>query len=308
MEERIFNIFMYFDAGIAIEYGMRHHRIGGSDDEKTAFLLAQIPVDHPVARRFQLPRNFTVDEWFAALRHGDVLFYFEEAFQIFRAPAAPIHCLTSIVDGVPRVDQQIGPGPFRGDAVSRIEGRGSVPDYLEHYVEGTTFRFTELISDDYFKAVRALFNAGLYVSCSKLLMSCIDTLAFVEYGDERGNFAKWLDTYADLAVCGISSEELWEFRNSVLHMTNLASKKVIAGKVPPIMPYVGGPDTMPPTRPDLPKPFNLYGLITVTAAAIGKWAESYNADPNKWLKFIERYDTTISDSRMAVFPYRGEAQ
>ena len=114
IEERVFNIFIYFEAGLAKEYGVRHHRIGGTDSEKTTFLLTHVAADHSKARRFQLPRNFTVDEWVAALRHGDVLFYFEEAFQIFRAPAAPIHCLTSIVDGVPRVDQQIGPGPFRG--------------------------------------------------------------------------------------------------------------------------------------------------------------------------------------------------
>lgn len=229
--------------------------------------------------------------------------YFEEAFITLSAPAAPIYCSTAVVDGVPTVDHKIGPGAFRGDAVSEIVGRGAVPDYLVHYTDGTALRFTELIHDDYFKAIRALFNEKLYVSCAKLLMSCIDTLAFVEYGNKSGNFSKWLDTYADLFSCGITQDELWEFRNSVLHMTNLASKKVIAGTVSPIMPYVGGPDTMPQIRPELPKPFNLYKLITVMGSAIGKWGETYNSDPDKMLTFIERYDTTISDGRMAFFPY-----
>jgi hypothetical protein len=31
--------------------------------------------------------------------------------------------------------------------------------------------------------------------------------------------------------------------------------------------------------------------------------EGYNVDREKMLKFIERYDTTISDSRMARVPY-----
>jgi hypothetical protein len=170
-----------------------------------------------------------------------------------------------------------------------------------HYTDGNTFRFTDLIHDDYFKAIRTLFSAKLYVSCAKLLMSCVDTLAFVEYGNISGNFTNWLDAYIDLLPQNITAEELWEFRNSVLHMTNLASRKVISGKVSPIMLYAGGSDSMPAITSDLPKPFNLYSLITAIATGIGRWGETYNSDRDKLLKFIERYDTTISDSRVASF-------
>lgn len=52
-----------------------------------------------------------------------------------------------------------------------------------------------------------LFNARRYVSCVKLLMSCIDTLALVEFGDVSGNFFKWLDAYVDLEPYDISSKE-----------------------------------------------------------------------------------------------------
>ena len=79
-----------------------------------------------------------------------------------------------------------------------------MPDYRVDYTSGNTFRFTDLIHDDYFKAIRTLFNAKLYVSCSKLLMSCVDTLAFVEYGDDPGNFTKWVDIYVDLTPNGIA--------------------------------------------------------------------------------------------------------
>jgi hypothetical protein len=303
--ERIFNIFVYFNGGVATEYGVRHHHTAGEDGEKTSFLLAHIDEDHPIARHFRLPRPFTPEEWLAAFRHGDVLGYFEEAFRIFRARVAPVFCITSIVDGTPKADRQIGTEPFRGDAVTAQEGRGAVPDYLVHYTDGNAFRFTELIHDDYFKAIRTLFNAKIYVSCAKLLMSCIDTLAFVEYGDVPGNFTRWLDAYVDLAPQGISAVELWEFRNSVLHMTNLASRKVVSGIVSPIVPYVGGPETMPAIAPDNSKPFNLHGLITTIGIGIAKWAESHNSDRDKLLKFIERYDTTISDSRMAWFSCAG---
>jgi hypothetical protein len=304
--ERIFNIFVYFDGGSAVEYGVYYHLVGGSDQEKTGYLLSRIDQDHPIARRFRFPRSFTPQEWVAVFRHGHQFEYFKEAFTLLRAAGEPVFCITSIVDGTPNVDKQVGPEPYRGDAVTAQEGWGAVPDYLVDYTSGNTFRFTDLIHDDYFKAIRTLFSAQLYVSCSKLLMSCVDTLAFVEYGDDPGNFTKWVDTYVDLALNGISADELWEFRNSILHMTNLASRKVVAGKVSPIMPYVGAPETMPSIAPNVPKPFNLSELIKSIGNGIGKWGEAYNTDRDKMLKFIERYDTTISDSRMARVPhYKG---
>ncbi|MGO9173394.1 MAG: hypothetical protein ACLP7P_15725 [Rhodomicrobium sp.] len=301
--ERIFNIFVYFDGGAATEYGVRHHQASGNDQEKTAYLLSRMDQDQAIASRFRFPRSFTPQEWLAVFRHGDQLEYFEEAFTLFKAPAAPVFCITPIVDGTPTVEKQIGPEPYRGAVVTAQEGWRAVPDYLLHYTSGNTFRFTELIHDDYFKAIRTLFNAELYVSCSKLLMSCLDTIAFVEYGDVPGNFTRWVDTYVDLTPHGISADELWEFRNSILHMTNLSSRKVEAGKISPIMPYVGGPKSMPSFDPAAPKPFNLFELIKTIANGIGKWGEAYNTDHNKMLKFIERYDTTISDSRMARVPH-----
>jgi hypothetical protein len=96
----------------------------------------------------------------------------------------------------------------------------------------------------------------------------------VEFGDVQGNLANWLDAYVDLKPLGISSEELWEFRNSVLHMTNLASRKVVLGRVSPIQLYVGGPRSMSPIASNLPKPFNLYELIKTAGEGIGKWARA----------------------------------
>jgi hypothetical protein len=299
-EERIFNIFVYFDGGTAKSFGVRHYRVGGADTEKTAYLLTKVDCDYLHAKRFQLPRNFTAEQWRAAQRLGEVLGYFEEAFKLYRAPPSPIFCLTSVVDGIVKVDLTTGPDPFRGDQVSVQKNRGAVPDYLVHYVEGEQFRFAELVHDEHFLAIRTLFNEGLYVSCAKLLMSCIDTLAFVEFGDVPANFCKWLDCYVDLAPHGISSEELWEFRNSVVHMTNLASRKVVAGKVSPIMLYVGGPASVPAAE-GCPKPFNLHELIVSIGNGIGQWAESYNQNRDKLITFIERYDLTISDSRLARF-------
>jgi hypothetical protein len=301
-KEQIYNIFVYFDGGTATEYGACYHELSGSDEEKSAYLISQVDHDHVTAERFRFPRSFTCQEWLAVFRYGNELEYFEEAFKLFGASGTSLFCITSIVDGTPTVEMRIGPDPFRGDVVTRQEGWGAMPDYLVHYTSGNAFRFIELINDDYFKAIRTLFNAKFYVSSSKLLMSCVDTLAYVEYGDVQGNFSKWIETYVDLTPLGISADELWEFRNSVLHMTNLASRKVLAGKVSPIMPCVGGPPSIPPIASDDPKRFNLLALIKAIGEGIGKWGEAYNADPSRMLKFIERYDTTISDSRWASIP------
>jgi hypothetical protein len=298
--ERVFNIFIYFQGDLATDFGVRHHQVDGSEQQKSAYLAARLNADHPVARRFPLPRSFTSAQWRAAQRHGQVLDYFEEALVLYRAGGSPLFCLTAVIDGEPRVDSTGGPEPFRGDQVAAREGLGAMPDYLVDYVDGNSFRFTQLVHDDYFKAIRALFNARLYVSSAKLLMSCVDTLAFVEFGDVAGNFTKWLNTYVDLAPLGITSEELWEFRNSLLHMTTLASRKVVAGKVSPIMPYVAKTAVPPLQSPGMPKPFNLLALISTLAGGIGRWAETYNQDRDKLLTFIERYDLTISDSRVAL--------
>ena len=59
----------------------------------------------------------------------------------------------------------------------------------------------------------------------------------------------------------------------------------------------GGPGSGSQTLPDA----QIYGLITAVGDGIGRWGESYNKDRDKFLKFIERYDLTISDSRMAWF-------
>ena len=61
----------------------------------------------------------------------------------------------------------------------------------------------------------------------KLIASFIDTMAFLEYGDVPGNFVRWLDTYAKIPSLGIKSAQLWELRNSLVHMSNLDSQKVL---------------------------------------------------------------------------------
>lgn len=280
-----------------MEVGVCVHKLGGTDEDKTNYLRAKVPEDHLIADRFKLPEGFTPERWRAQLRLGGEQKFFEEALAMSDAPNSFVFCLTSIVDGLPHWDQQIGPGPFRGTDVTQ---NSAMPDYLVNYIDGDHFHFTQLINDDYFEAIKVLFNNKLYVSAAKLLMSCIDTLAFVEHGDVGGNFLSWLREYCDLTELGISVEEVWEFRNSILHMTNLDSRKVHQGKHARIKPYVGNLSSIAPDSTDNSKAFNLWALVNVVATGIGRWGESYNLDPTKMLTFIERYDTTISDKRLAT--------
>jgi hypothetical protein len=48
------------------------------------------------------------------------------------------------------------------------------------------------------------------------------------------------------------------------------------------------------------KHFNLKHLLDIVTEAIAKWIDTYNANADKLIKFVDRYDLTISDSRLAV--------
>jgi hypothetical protein len=149
------------------------------------------------------------------------------------------------------------------------------------------FDLPRLLNDDYFLAIKLLFNNSYYVSATKLLISFIDTMGFVEFGDDGSNtFVRWVDTYVDLTPVGITAEELWEHRNSLLHMTNLDSRKVLAGKAKRLLCYVG---TLPngfPSEDQDQKYFNLQKLIHTVAAGTSRWAATFNVDRSKFETFV----------------------
>jgi hypothetical protein len=213
--------------------------------------------------------------------------------------------VTEIVNGKPRFNYQGGVGPLdMTDVSEKLGAFGVMDDWLEKYrsAEGP-LDLTQLIHDDYFLAIKATFNAKLYVSSMKLLLSCVDSLAYVEFGHSREQppvFVRWLDAFADLASIGIAPEELWEMRNGIVHMTNLHSAKVRSGKVRRISFGVNAPDEGLWSQGDATFYFSFYGLIKVVGAAIGHWLDAHNGDGEWFAVFIERYDETVSDNRVAV--------
>lgn len=99
-----------------------------------------------------------------------------------------------------------------------------------------------------------------------------------------------------MASIGISEDELWEFRNSVVHMSNLSSRKVLSGKVDRLEMCIGDPKILPPRNGV--KRFSFTELLHVIADGVALWAQSYDTDTEKRMTFVERYDLSISDSRM----------
>lgn len=223
---------------------------------------------------------------------------FEEVLQSFNASSNPLFCMTPVTQEEIRIDAV---GDFQVAEDSNSENIKEIKlfssDYLVEYCSELGFDFPRLLDDDYFKAIKLLLKNKYYVSALKLLMSCIDTLAYLEYGDEPNNFTKWLDNYVNLSELEITSDELWEVRNSLLHMTNLDSRKVRAGKIRRISFYIGELKKSLPDKDDESKYFNLKDLFEATANGSGKWIHNLSTDREKYKILFERYDQIVSDSR-----------
>ncbi|MEN3813318.1 hypothetical protein ABH309_17430 [Chromobacterium piscinae] len=303
--EPVYNIYVFIEANELREMGIKEYYRQGSDDKKLAFLSQRAMLDFSSVQRVPVGVPIPYDEYFARQRLGSDIIVYEPLFSKVKAGSSPLYCVTPVIDGVPTVNISVPPGPLDMSKLpDDITGRGKMDDYLIKYLnqESGTYDMPALINDDYFKAIRLLFRNQHYISCLKLLMSFLDTIAYVEFGDrERGKpsvFTDWVRTFASSDLAGATPEELWEFRNSLLHMSNLDSKKVSAGKVVRLMPYVGSQEH-PPSMDPMLKYISVNKLIDDVAEAIQKWIVSYNEFPDKWLTFIQRYDRVVSDDRNA---------
>ena len=108
-----------------------------------------------------------------------------------------------------------------------------------------------------------------------------------------------------MGQAGVTSLELWELRNSLLHMTNLDSKKVRRGSVERLKPVIINSQVEVPSHSGGYKNFHLTRFTaTVLPQGIDKWIRSYNEQPAKLLQFIHRYDTIVSEARLSIIPYQ----
>ena len=63
-------------------------------------------------------------------------------------------------------------------------------DYFGRFFTKDGFDFGGLLNADFFQPVRILFQNQHYVSATKLLVVAIDSIGYVEFGDEPGTFVK----------------------------------------------------------------------------------------------------------------------
>lgn len=303
MVERIYNIFLYFDdKRVCSRVGYKTHEFTGSDAEAHRTLVENLDADLAEASILQLDKPFTNAEYTASQRLMQGHFLIEQLFRETGAGSSPFFVITPVVKGEIHFNHTIGIEPLDMNQIAaKLGARGTMDDWLVKYKGPEGIDLPRLVHDDYFLAIKLVFNARLYVSAMKLLVSCIDSVAYIEFGDQPGTavFVKWLETYADLSPLGITGPELWELRNGLLHMTNLNSKKVLASKERRISFRVGG-DASYATDESGVYYFEFKQLLDEFAKALNRWIASYNEDRSKFPKFVERYDQTISDSRLAV--------
>ena len=309
MNEKIFNLFIYTNGDVIDQIGFVVHEMDGSDEEKITYLRDSVDHDYKIAEKAVVKScsfgtsngEFKYSSYLAMARAGRSLEVFEEIFSNYGANEAPLSCITPIVNGKPEIDIMSDHGPLLlGNYEDHPKiGSGRMADYLEIYITSDGFDMPKLIHDDYFDAIKVLFNGRYYISCMKLIASFIDTISFIEFGDIQGSFVKWLKLYSSLKKVGITEKQLWELRNSILHMSNLDSRKVLSGKEKRISFCVAKVGYTPSDDADTHY-FNLKDLIDEIALSLSRWISSYNDTPEKMVTFIERYDRVISDSRHAI--------
>lgn len=314
MMEQIFNLFYFSTSDVITEVGVVGHLIEGSDNDKIAFLQANVESDLLAAKKFPLPELFKlrkdgitrnaidhVSYRNLCLEHKGLLI-FENIFNHYNAKGNPLVIVTPVREGIIYYEgvDELKPIDYIAPSHMHIE---QPEDWLKKYVTSAGFNLVGLIDDDYFTAIKILFREQQFVSSMKLLLICIDTISFLEFDDTPKNFITWLDRFADLTTLGITSEQLWEFRNSLLHMSNLDSRKVRNNQVNRIQFYVA-PENVPyPKKSDEGTNFNFRSFLKVIDSAINKWAQSFNTDRSKLETFVNRYDRVVADSRMTKTYY-----
>lgn len=309
-KEIIFNIFPICNSDIVSEIGFRVHEYAGTDDDKIKFLLSRVEQDVKEMAFIKVSSDFKVqvangqeviglthERYNNLLHNGTDGILYEPIFQLFNAPQTPLSVSTMVVDGEIKITTQkhfdtMPKAKFTETVTEKIPNH-----YLKEFMTEEGFNMGALINSDFIVSIRLLFQNQKYVSCIKLLMSSIDTFAFLEYGDVSGNFKTWINKYCDLSSVGINESELWEYRNSIIHMTNSYSRKVIDNKVQKLSFYVSKDNVDYLTTDGEAKYFNLLTLINVVNKGLEKWCDSYNIDRSKFPTFCDRYDLIISDSR-----------
>ena len=286
-QQPLINIFIYGDEDSIRSIGYRTYERSGSDEELMDFLRLTVSDDYKNAVHHPLNEPMDRERFYALDRLNPFASHFIASLSL---PDDSVYCMTHIINDEPTIDQ-----------VHKQSPKGMLPDYLDVYMNDRGFDFTRLINDDFMDAFRLLWKNRKYISALKLIFSMIDTLSFVEYGPVRDSFTRWTRDFCDMESLAVTPEELWELRNSLLHMTNLDSHKVRRKKVARLLPVFAPKHSDIPASPDGFKNLHVSRLTAVVIPrGIEKWIASYNSDREKYVQFISRYDTVVSEARLGV--------
>ena len=285
MSERLFNVFIYGNETHVHSMGYCEYEKEGSYDDLTNYLKSRVDADYKNAKVTTLNRPTEWEAFYSMERLGAVTNTLRDDGIMGEDD---IYCISHVINGEIRVDEIVDTNP-----------PNAIPDYLSIYMTSEGFNFPQLIKDDYYSAIEILWNQKKYISSMKLLFSAIDTLGFIEYGPRGNCFVLWLDEYCDLTSINVTSQEMWELRNSLLHMTNLNSHKVRNSAVERLLPALADPDVKTLPRNGDTKRFHMSRFVAVILPkAIEKWLKTYIQENGKIAQFIQRYDTIVSEARM----------
>ena len=287
MKERIVNIFVYIDRESIRSIGYTEYEMEGTYEELTSYLQSRVDVDHATATRIDLHEEFSPADFRYALRVNGLQHLIPVVGDVV---GDSVYCITQIIDGALGINESV-----------HDPEHNPVPDYLRIYWTSSGFDFGQLMDDDFMDAIKLLWGNKKYISALKLMFIMIDTLGFVAFGPLGDAFTRWLDKYCDLVSLDVSSAELWELRNSLLHMSNLSSRRVERGSVTRLLPVVTSiQNDIPVEMGDFKNLHASRFIGDVVPRGIVSWVQSMNGDPEKFMTFVERYDTVVSEARTSV--------
>jgi len=102
--EKILNLYLVIKHGVIEEFRAYSYEAQGSDEEKISFLKKNASHDFASAFIFDPPisnsgKKMTYKQFSRLEKQGKQFLLFEEIFQQFQVPDAPLVCLTPVLDG-----------------------------------------------------------------------------------------------------------------------------------------------------------------------------------------------------------------
>ncbi len=304
MKEMLFNLYYFATNDLVTHVAMVEYSYEGTEDEKRRFLLSKVGTDLTIAQYDDIPlvlsdrdHGISIQRVNTLMRTGSIDHIFSNLLTKVNFNDSSLRLITPIHNGKITYVYRLDDEPLRQKHIDEILGYklSNHNDYLEKYYSGNTFDVGQLLKDDHLIPIHLLFNQKHYLSCTKLLLSFIDTIAWIDIG-EHHNFTKWIDLYADLSKIGVTSAEIWELRNSLLHMSNLDSQKVKQGKVRRVSFAISNKDSFNTVTVGDTTYFSLIDFLYIVEDAMRKWVDTYNSDNLKTITFIERYDKIVRNS------------